>query len=188
MNHLGMKALGMQVFVGGIIAMCLTGTGMLIFSALGDESFAVEPDYYAKSLRWNEAARQREQNSDLGWDVHVTGDAAATSSAATEPLTIFARVTDRAGAPLAGATVAGEAFLNSRAKDRLSLDFMAGAELGTYSSTLPPTTHGTYHIRIAVVRANERFTAELDYDPSTGTSSPAPQFRASAPRTPEITP
>lgn len=184
MPQLLTKARAMQCFIAGIIAMCLFGTGSLIVSALRDKSFAVEPDYYAKSLRWDDAARQRERNRELGWTVCLTGPP-ATSGVVGETVPLYAHVTDRAGAPLAGATVTGESFPNARASERARLVFNPTETPGDYTTSLPLSFHGTQHLRLIVEHAGERFTVEFDYDPIAGTTvDPRPRAHATPERAP----
>lgn len=86
-----------------IIVLLVGGAGAnvaLMVIATRDPSFAVEPDYYQKALRWDEAMTQESHNAALGWSVAVGVDAATRSG----PTRIVLRVSDRDGAPVEDAT------------------------------------------------------------------------------------
>lgn len=153
------RAIGMKLFVACVIGACLLGTGSLIVAALGDRSFAIEPNYYEKSLGWNNIAAQRSKNKTLGWNVRVSCSA-SSSGAAHAP--ILVSVTDSAGTPLAGASVTGEAFPNARASARTQLDFSVAERAGQFAATVPVIVPGSIHLRFRVTRGTDQFTTELD--------------------------
>jgi nitrogen fixation protein FixH len=161
-------AIGMQLFVACLIGACLIGTGSLIIAALGDRSFAVEPNYYQKSLGWNDIAAQRSKNKTLGWNVRVSCSA-SSSGAAHVP--ILVTITDSAGTPLAGASVTGEAFPNARASARTQLDFNPAQLAGQFAATVPVVVPGSIHLRLRVTRGTDQFTTELDFNVA---DAPAP--------------
>ena len=143
----------MQLFVAMVILMCLSGTGSLIYFALGDRSFAVEPDYYRKGLAWDDAARQRANNERLGWSVVVR---------TTAPGVLEVKLSDRAGAPVENAQVVCEAFANARASDRRELMFTALPE-GRYISPLVADPPGSWRLRFEIHRGGDMFTCEFDH-------------------------
>lgn len=167
------RAIGMKFFVACLIGACLVGTGSLIIAALGDRSFAVEPNYYEKSLGWNDIAAQRGRNQLLGWNVTVSCSA-SSSGAARVP--ILVSVTDSAGTPLAGASVTGEAFPNARASARTQLAFDSAEGAGQFAATVPVVVPGSIHLRLRVTRGVDQFTTELDFHPAV----PAPLAKGGA--------
>lgn len=160
-----LQALGMKTFVCTIILMCLIGTGSLVYCALRDASFAVEPDYYAKSLEWNATARQQTQNQTLGWSISISSIPGSVGSP-NERVWLLVLAHDRAGAPLSEATLTAEAFPNARASERQTLVFLPTGSPGEYTCELKRGTLGTYRIRLCVQHKDDTFTYEVDHDPS----------------------
>ena len=123
-----------------------------------DASFAVEPDYYAKALAWDETMAQQARNEALGWSlglrVEPTGERGR--------VTVAAGLTDRAGAPLLGAQLAIEARHNARANRVLTA---ALEPRGTaYAAAMPLARPGLWEFRVRVTRGPDVFTATLMRD------------------------
>jgi len=123
-----------------------------------DASFAVEPDYYAKALAWDETMAQRARNEALGWalglGVEPTGERGR--------MTVTARLTDSAGAPLLGAHVAIEARHNARAS-RVLTAVLEPWDVG-YGAAMPLARPGYWEFRVRVTRGPDVFTATLMRD------------------------
>jgi nitrogen fixation protein FixH len=124
--------------------------------ATGDPSFAVEPDYYQKALRWDETMAQEARNEDLGWSVAVTFERAARAG----EVKLAARVNDRAGRAIEGARVGVEAFHSARARHVLRATLSPEAT-GGYSAMLRLDRPGVWELRLRVERGDQVFTKTL---------------------------
>jgi nitrogen fixation protein FixH len=143
------------LFVGGI------GPNLILLAfATGDPSFSVEPDYYEKSLRWDERLAQDRRNSELGWTLAIATRPGPPPEGGIE---LTARLADRSGAPLEGATVTLEAFHNARASDVLALALEDVGE-GSYGARLLARRPGLWEFRFVVRRDGEVFTRTLVED------------------------
>lgn len=137
------------LFVGGI------GPNLILLAmATSDPSFSVEPDYYTKSLHWDERLAQERKNSELGWTLGLDLHPGATGEAGIE---LTAHLLDRAGVPVDGASVELEAFHSARASDVLKASLRSGGE-GTYGARLPARRPGLWEFRFVVRRGADVFT------------------------------
>ena len=96
----------------GLAALLVGSAGAniaLVVITSRDASFAVEPDYYAKALAWDETMAQQARNEALGWSlglrVEPTGERGR--------MAVIVGLSDGAGAPLPGARIAIEALHNA---------------------------------------------------------------------------
>lgn len=141
--------------------MSLSGAAWLVYAAHSDPSFAVEPDYYAKAVRWDDTAQQAQENKRLGWRVEM---------AAATPERVSVRVLDQDQRPLESADVAAVAFASVRSAERFDLRFVHDGE-GVYSAPLHREHGGLWRFRVTVARggstATSDFDAELDRSPVT---------------------
>lgn len=145
-----------------VIALLVGGAGAnigLMLVATRDPSFAVEPDYYQKALRWDETMAQEARNAALGWSIAVGFDGASSPGR----VTLAARVSDRAGRALEGARVEVEAFHSARASRVLAATLSPGSA-GRYSATLPLDRPGLWELRLRVARGDAVFTRTLVQD------------------------
>lgn len=93
-------------FVVAIIP--ITANVLLLTVATSDPSFAVEPDYYAKALQWDEHMAEVGESARLGWQAKVLpGHQHVTIS-----------LEDAAGRPVVGAQVSAAAFPVARSLQR----------------------------------------------------------------------
>lgn len=123
-----------------------------------DASFAVEPDYYAKALAWDETMAQQARNEALGWSLGLRVEPAGERGR----VTVAAGLADRAGAPLLGAQLAIEARHNARANRVLTA---ALEPRGTgYAAAMPLARPGLWEFRVRVTRGPDVFTATLMRD------------------------
>lgn len=144
-----------------IAALLASGAGAnigLMVIAARDPGFAVEPDYYKKAIDWDGAMAQEARNAELGWSV-----AAEIERARPGEGRLVARVTDRAGAPVAGARVAVEAFASARAAQVVTAD-LAPEAAGVYAASVPLGRAGLWELRVRVTRGEQVFTRTLSQD------------------------
>jgi hypothetical protein len=107
-----------------------------VYSAVSDDSFAVEPDYYQKALHWDTSRIARVESAGLSVESAVSGDQLIV-------------VVLRHGQPLADADVSAEWFHRSRAADRSTVTFTSNGA-GAFSSVVPFTRIGLHELRIRV--------------------------------------
>jgi nitrogen fixation protein FixH len=145
-----------------IIALLVGGAGAnvaLMVIATRDPSFAVEPDYYQKALRWDEAMAQERENAALGWSVEMGVDG-TTRSGATR---VVLHVSDRDGAPVENATVQVTAFHSARASQIVAAT-LAPTRGGRYTAPLPLDRPGLWELRVRVVQGDRIFTQTISQD------------------------
>jgi len=119
----------------------------LIVRATNDPSFAVEPDYYAKAVEWDDIQSQRAASEALGWSMVV--DARHTE--------LRVRLTDPLGRPIEDAIVGVEAFHNARASERI-VDTMTPRGEGVYVLEGSFERSGIWEVRLEALRDGRRFT------------------------------
>jgi nitrogen fixation protein FixH len=142
----------------GVIFLLLGGQMVVITMAVvlstRDPSFAIEPDYYQKSLHWDEQAAQIRANRALGW--HVSLDIAPQDTpAGRRPVTVI--VTDTAGRPLDGAGVESILFHHAGGQDRMQASFQPEGA-GRYSAKLLLRKAGIWEFRLTIRRGTDVFT------------------------------
>jgi len=145
--------------VGLLVGSAGANIGLMLI-ATGDPTFAVEPDYYRKAIDWDKAMAQEARNAELGWSVSAQLERSARSGQGR----LVARVTDRAGAPVAGARVAVDAFPSARACQVVSaaLEPMGGD--GVYAAGMPLGRPGLWELRVRVTRGEQVFTRTISQD------------------------
>jgi nitrogen fixation protein FixH len=146
--------------VVGLLAAGVGGNIYFLARAIGDPSFAVEPDYYAKGVDWNAHQAQARANAELGWIVTLE---VAPAELATGRARLVAKLTDRDGRSVPGAAVVLEAFHNARAADVLTATLAETPE-HSYTAEVPIVRPGLWEFRVAATRGSETFTAVLDQD------------------------
>ena len=145
-----------------IVALLVGGAGAnigLMVVAARDASFAVEPDYYQKALRWDETMAQETRNAALGWSVAVAFEGVPRTGQAK----LTARVLDRAGHTVEGAQVGVEAFHSARARHIVTAALRPESS-GRYSAILPVDRPGLWELRVRVERGEQLFTTTLVQD------------------------
>lgn len=135
------------VFVVILLVANAAAMGFLIAKA-GDPTPRVLPDYYRKAVAWDETAAARRASDALGWSTAIELD--------RSHLTV--RLTDRSGAPVAGAAIEVIARHRSRADQAVTLvlDEQAG---GVYVGTLPGRQPGLHELALTARRADDTFVA-----------------------------
>ena len=145
----------------GLAALLVGSAGAniaLVFVTSRDASFAVEPDYYAKALAWDETMAQQARNEALGWSLGLRLEPTGERGR----MTVAVRLTDGAGAPLPGARIAIETLHNARASRVLAAVLEArGLD---YAAAMPLARPGLWEFRVRVTRGPDVFTATLMRD------------------------
>lgn len=132
---------------------------ILLAFATGDPSFSVEPDYYRKGLRWDDHLAQQRRNAALGWTLGVE----LGPETPTGWVTLTARLSDRAGTAVDGATVELEAFPNARASDVVKVALERVGE-GAYLAQFPAIRRGLWEFRFVIRRGDDVFTRTVQED------------------------
>lgn len=143
-------------FVIGLLAMNISVGGALVYFAHSDPSHAVEEDYYAKALAWDEHREQLARNKALGWSVQID---APKFEMPVRPRDIRLDLRDAEGAPIENATIEAVALHNARAGDRYDIDFTRAPE-GGYIGSLRLTRPGWWEFEVVARRGGNLFTAE----------------------------
>jgi len=144
----------------GLLASGVAANLYFLARAVGDPSFAVEPDYYAKALAWDAHQAQERENVTLGWSVALE---VTPADLATGRAHLVARLTDREGGFVTGAAVALTAFHNARAAKVLTASLTETAE-HDYVAEMPIVRPGLWEFRVTARRGSETFTAVVDQD------------------------
>ena len=134
--------------------------------ASADPSFAIEPDYYAKAVRWDSTLAQEARNRALGWRIVPALGAFDERDGAR----LDVRVVDAAGADIRDAVVRVSAFAVARSGRRVDLDLPA-TSLG-YGARIPLGYGGEWELRFDVHRGEQHLTATRRVD-ATAERSPA---------------
>jgi nitrogen fixation protein FixH len=147
-----------RLFWVGLIVALLSAQVLLMFVAVyatvADGSFAVEPNYYQQSMKWDATMAQRRHNEHLGWQVELS---LADQASIFGDRKVFCRLVDRDGIPLDGAVIELVAFAHARGNDRLSASLTAAGD-GRYEATMRINRPGKWEFRLAVQRGAETFT------------------------------
>jgi hypothetical protein len=125
-------------------------------------SFAIEPDYYARAVRWDSTMAQERRNGALAWHV-----APVLADFTREGATLDVSITDASGHPVRGARVRVFALYVGRAGEVVDT---ALVERGNrYAVVLPVRHAGAWELRFEVERDGDRFTAthRVDAHPAT---------------------
>jgi nitrogen fixation protein FixH len=139
------------------INVCIVG--VTVYFAVSDKSAAIEPNYYAKALKYDETIQLRESSAALGWNAKVTLQPGRT----TDDGKITLHLTDRDGHPIQGASATATIFASARASERLQLILQPDASSpGDYASSAHINRTGSWHIRLMVERGADRFFHEFD--------------------------
>ena len=150
------RGLGWPIAMSLILAATVVVNLWVMHLARSDPSFAVETDYYARAVHWDDELEQRRRNEALGWQLAPSlarGDGDSTL--------LRVRLADAAGRPLGGAAVAVEAFAVARSAriERATLAVAPGDEPGAYDGRLRMAQPGLWELRVVATRGGERFTA-----------------------------
>lgn len=124
----------------------------MVHIATSNDSYAVEPDYYAKALAWDDRRAQERVNAELGWVLDFVVEPAPTGA---DPILRVA-VTDGVGQPIPDADVVVEAFSNRRRDDVHTATLVPSGS--GYSASMPMRGSGRWEFRFTAVRGENLFT------------------------------
>jgi len=144
-----------------VLGLSVVMHGIFLALAASDPSIAVEENYYRKALDWDKHRAQQARNKALGWTIAVEVDNTKLSPVERVDRTgLAARLTDRAGRPVTGATVHLETFHHARSM-RVFKATLGETEPGVYRTALGLRRSGKWEFRFRVKRGDEVFTREM---------------------------
>lgn len=146
----------------GLLVASVLGVGSMAVIAARDPGFSLERDYYSRAVHWDREQAQRQENRRLGYQLTLES---------SDPAALVARLHDRNGEELRGATVSAEAFANARAGNIRKLAFTEGAD-GTYRAQLDSPRPGLWEFRFRVEHAALHFTDVVRADVLAGSGKP----------------
>jgi len=138
-----------------LLGLNFTVVAVTLWVAIGDPSFAVEPDYDIKAANWQQTVEARARATALGWTVRVIDPAVGG------PLRVA--VTDRNGEPLDDAIVEAVVFHHAFAGLRQEFP-LVDVGSGMHVSLEPFDRAGRWHVRASVVRGGNRYLTTFDID------------------------
>ena len=141
-------------FVVALLLVPIVAGAVLVVAAAADPSFAVESDYHAKALAWDEHRAQEARNAELGWTLAVTARPSPTRAG---ELSLSVDLADPSGAPVSGAALRVEAFHLARSASVLAADLREDAP-GRFAATLPSDRAGLWELRFEAQRQGDRLT------------------------------
>jgi nitrogen fixation protein FixH len=146
------------VAIVGVLGVTVVANGILLWAASDPQGSALEPDYYARGVRWDSTLAARRASDALGW----SGEARVIARPGEE-LEIRVALEDAAGAPLDGATVRIEAIHNAEAATPWHATLEARGA-GVYAARIASRRAGLWEVRVEAARtaasgALERYLA-----------------------------
>lgn len=145
--------------VFGLIGLNVAVVATTAWLAGHDPSFAVEPDYDARAVRWDDASRQRSADQSLGWQVVLDAEPILTDHDAV--IRLEARVADASGDALHPSQIQVVAFPSIRAAARQSIVMKPGAD-GLLHGSLDFTHPGAWRFDLSIIAGADTFTTRLD--------------------------
>ena len=127
----------------------------LVFITSRDASFAVEPNYYAKALAWDERMAEQRRSDALGWSVTLRVEPAGTPGR----MRVTARLVDSSEKSIEGARIEAEAFHNARAQRILTTTFAPAGE--AYAAEIGMDRPGLWEFRLRATRGADTFVATV---------------------------
>ncbi len=146
----------------GLLAMQLGMSSLVMWLALHDRTFAVEPNYYQRAVEWDQRSAARRAAAAQGWSLDVTTGPARSALGDRE---LLVQLSERDGRPLCDAVVRVSAFHHRTAKDRLALELTPITDnAGTYGTLAPLRRAGTWELRVTVEKERQIWTETLLID------------------------
>jgi len=141
-------------FIVFLLLVPIVAAGFLVAAATGDPSFAVESDYHAKALAWDQHREQEARNEALGWALEPRAQPAPGRPG---ELSLVVTLADAGGALLDGADVSVEGFQLARSGEVQRAKLRAVSP-GVLAATLPSDRPGLWELRFDVTRGGDHFT------------------------------
>jgi nitrogen fixation protein FixH len=148
------------IAVVAVLAITVVANVAVLRLAGDEDAAAVEPQYYAKALRWDSTLVARKASDELGWRAEVS---LARTGGGAGRTTVMVRLADETGAPLEGAFVRVEAIHNRHAAHPLHAVLQAAPSLGpgAYAADAAFDAPGMWEIRLEARRGEEVFVDDV---------------------------
>ena len=150
-----------------LLGSMLAGLGTLTCIAVNDPHFALEPDYYAKAVKWDRTQAQAAESAASGIQLSLLQPLTADAGGHVE---LRVNVVDREHAPLTQAQVQLEAFPNAYAS-RIQRAVLRELEPGVYGCQLERAGAGLWELRLNVTQGSRSFRQVLRQDIGKGPSA-----------------
>ena len=147
-----------------LLGSMLLGLGVLTYLAVDDPSFALEPNYYDKAVRWDRTQAEARESERLGLQLLLSGPLTLTSDGGVE---LELRISDRTSTPLRAAAVTLEAFPNAFA-GRVEHVTLREVAPGVYRGRLSRGVRGLWELRFDVRQGAQHFREVLRHDVARG--------------------
>jgi nitrogen fixation protein FixH len=145
---------GVSVVLGVTVAV----NAVLYYVAGADPSFAIEPNYYAKAVKWDSTVAQTKRSAALGWRLSP----ALTPIVPRVGARLSVTLTDSTGAPITDAIVKVSALYNARAGT--VLESVLRPDTNGYDTILGISNAGLWEFRFDVTRRRQHFTSTVRLD------------------------
>ena len=137
------------MLVGHVILMLV-----MVYLAVSDRSFAVEPNYYEKAMHWDETQAAQRASDALGWQAELKVAETADTYKMREVQCVLC---DNQRQPIQGAEVKLIAFSHARGRQRHAMRLDPGP-YGQYHGQLRVDRAGFWEFRITATRDQDTFT------------------------------
>lgn len=151
---------GVFALFGVSVTVCTT----TVLLATSDSTVAVEEDYYAKAVAWDEIAAELKASEALGWSFDARFETVAGKVPGDAPLRVRLEIRDRQGAPISDAAVRSLVFHHADRGEAAEVEATPAADNDAYMIELPGTDRGLWQLRIRAERGEDLFVARVDLD------------------------
>lgn len=146
--------------VMGFIGLQGTMSGVLIFFAVNDATFAVEPDYYHKALQWDRTVAERRESAASGWKADLQ---IARIHPVLRQHRVRCELRDAAGAPIEAEAVQATALHHAHG-DVHHEWVLRRTQAGRYEFITELPHDGYWELRVRAEAGGQTFVAnELVY-------------------------
>lgn len=144
--------------VVAVLAITVLANVGLLIAAHDRDAAVVEPDYYRKAVAFDSTLAARVASDSLGWHAEVALGMPGADGRARLDL----RLTDRDGAPVAGAAVRVTATHNRDAARHVTGALAAShPDGGDYAGELAMSRAGRWQLDLHAERGSQRFSTSL---------------------------
>lgn len=163
--------MGWPIGIALILTTTVVGNLIVMRVANNDPSFAIEPDYYARSVAFDSTIAEERLSAKLGWVAR--SEISLDSASASEVVVVT--LADSSGQPIEHATVTITAFYNARANDVIAATLMEISP-GKYQAPLAIKFGGQWEVRVRATRVGAGPLRE-NFETTTRAEAPAPRAR-----------
>jgi len=142
------------ILLTSLISIHIISVIVMVVVATHDRSFALEPDWYAKGLHYEQTVQQHRENSRLNWSIKLD---IGQPLAGTKQREVACTLSDGGGKAIQNAKIDLVAFAHLRANDRTS-SVLLPQEDGRYLAIMDFEEIGMWEFRFAVTRGPDTFT------------------------------